>query len=130
MSGPKVVRIVTREEILALCEGHLARVDAAMAEWLRIGRRNDCRLGRRHRPGRRANGAAARLLRADRFMDLQKQAPQEIAFLHQDMQSRLAKVADVAAQAPLGLAAPRGGGGRAVDGPAQEGCRPAGRPGP
>ena len=33
MSGPKVVRIVTREEILALCEGQLARVDAALADW-------------------------------------------------------------------------------------------------
>src|SRR5206468_2203980 len=34
----------------------------------------------------------------DRFMDLQKQAPQEIAFLHRDMQTRLAKVADAAAK--------------------------------
>ncbi len=99
MSGPKVVRIVTREEILALCEGHLARVDAAMAEWLRIGRRNDCvsDVDIAQAEGRMARLRA--LLKADRFMDLQKQAPQEIAFLHQDMQSRLVKVADAAAQA-------------------------------
>jgi hypothetical protein len=29
MSGPKVVRIVTHEEIVAICEGHLARLNAA-----------------------------------------------------------------------------------------------------
>jgi hypothetical protein len=99
MSGPKVVRIVTREEILALCEGHLARVDAAMAEWLRIGRRNDCVSDADIAQGEGRMARLRALLKADRFMDLQKQAPQEIAFLHQDMQSRLAKVADVAAQA-------------------------------
>jgi hypothetical protein len=42
MSGPKVVRTVTREEILGICHGQLARVDAALAEWTRIGRRNNC----------------------------------------------------------------------------------------
>jgi hypothetical protein len=99
MSGPKVVRIVTREEILALCEGHLARVDAAMREWLRIGRRNDCVSDA---DVAQAEGRMARLralLTADRFLDLQKQAPHEIAFLHQDMQARLAKVADAATKA-------------------------------
>jgi len=99
MSGPKVVRIVTREEILALCEGHLARVDAAMREWLRIGRRNDCVSDA---DVAQAEGRMARLrvlIKTNRFMDLQKQAPEEIAFLHQDMQGRLAKVADAAAKA-------------------------------
>lgn len=41
MSGPKVVRIVTRGELLAFCEGILARLDAAVEEWIKIGRRND-----------------------------------------------------------------------------------------
>lgn len=27
MSGPKVVRIVTIEEVLEICRGHLARLD-------------------------------------------------------------------------------------------------------
>ncbi|MGE8334829.1 hypothetical protein, partial [Pseudomonas laurylsulfatiphila] len=33
MSGPKVVRIVTREEILAICDGHLQRLELALARW-------------------------------------------------------------------------------------------------
>jgi hypothetical protein len=33
MSGPKVVRIVTRDEIIARCRTDLARLDAAFASW-------------------------------------------------------------------------------------------------
>ena len=39
MSGPKVVRIVTREENEAICRGMLARIDAALEEWAETGRR-------------------------------------------------------------------------------------------
>ena len=34
MSGPKVVRIVTRQEIVAACEAHLARLDAAAGAYV------------------------------------------------------------------------------------------------
>lgn len=93
MSGPKVVRIVTREEILEICDGLLARVDAALAEWTRIGRRNDCIDDAALAAARRRRDALAALIAADRFMDLQKQAPVEEAFLRDDLQVRLAKVA-------------------------------------
>ncbi|MCI3132060.1 hypothetical protein [Phenylobacterium aquaticum] len=99
MSGPKVVRIVTREELVTLCEGHLARVGAAVAEWVRVGRRNDC-ISEADVAQAEARLARLRiLLTDDRFMDLQKQAPREIAFLHQDLQDRLTKVAEAAATA-------------------------------
>ena len=93
MSGPKVVRIVTREEIGALCEGHLARVAAAMAEWVRVGRRNDCVSEADIAQAELRLARLRNLLATDRFMDLQKQAPQAIAFLHADLQGRLGKVA-------------------------------------
>ncbi|MGA7329891.1 MAG: hypothetical protein WBX25_36770 [Rhodomicrobium sp.] len=38
MSGPKVVRIVTREEIIATCKGHLARLNAAISDFDRYCR--------------------------------------------------------------------------------------------
>lgn len=97
MSGPKVVRIVTREEILEICHGMLARVDAALGEWTRVGRRNDCIDDEALIAAKRRRAALAALIAADRFMDLQKQAPIEEAFLRDDVQVRLAKVA--AAQA-------------------------------
>ena len=93
MSGPKVVRIVTREELLDICRGHLARVDAALTEWIRIGKRNGCVSDAEISAMRQRRDALAALIAADRFMDIQKQAPQEEAFLRADVQARLAKLA-------------------------------------
>lgn len=99
MSGPKVVRIVTREEILAICEGHIARAEAAISEWIRIGRRNDCISEEEVAATTKRVAKLRDLLAADRFAEIQKKAPGEIAFLQNDMQTRLAKVAEVAAEA-------------------------------
>ncbi len=101
MSGPKVVRIVTREEVLEICRGHMARVDAGLAEWTRVGRRNDCIDEEAILTAGRRREALAALIVADRFMDLQKQAATEEAFLRDDMQTRLAAAAAAQAQARL-----------------------------
>ena len=92
MSGPKVVRIVTREEIRATCRGQLARVDAALAEWTRICARNGCADENALTEARHRRDALEALLQADRFVDLQKQATLEEAFLREDVQRRLAEV--------------------------------------
>ncbi len=93
MSGPKVVRIVTREELIAICEGQLARVDAALAEWVRIGARHECVSDTERATAEKRRDALAALIAANQFTELQKQAPQEEAFLRSDLQTRLAKVA-------------------------------------
>lgn len=90
MSGPKVVRIVTREEIVAICEQHLARLEAAIVTWTASGKRNDVTnesdIGAVHK----RRDQLRDLLAADAFLDLQKRVPEEIAFLEADMQARLA----------------------------------------
>lgn len=99
MSGPKVVRIVTHEEIVAICEGHLARLNAAAEEWIRIGRRNglltdvelSATLSRRE--------SMRSLLAQGRFMDLQKAVPAEISFLQSDQEARLVRAATERAKA-------------------------------
>lgn len=93
MSGPKVVRIVTREEILAICEGQLARVDAALAAWRRVGERNDCLDEPALAAALRRRDALAAHIAADRFLELQKEAPLEEAFLRDDIDKRLADIA-------------------------------------
>lgn len=93
MSGPKVVRIVTREEILEICNGMLARVDAALAEWTRVGRQHDCIDEEALAAAQHRRNELAALIAADRFTELQKQAPEEEAFLRNDIQVSLAKVA-------------------------------------
>lgn len=93
MSGPKVVRIVTREELIDICQGHLARVDAALDRWIRVGQRNDCVDEAAIAAARGRRDKLAALIAADRFMDLQKQAPQEEQFLRDDLEHRLAQAA-------------------------------------
>lgn len=99
MSGPKVVHIVTREEILEICRGYLARVDAALEEWTRIGRHNNCVDKEAIDAATRRRSVLTALIATDRFMDLQKQAPMEEAFLRDDLQHRLRKVAEKQAAA-------------------------------
>src|SRR6185312_6389133 len=89
MSGPKVVRVVTREEILERCRGQLARVDAALEEWTRVGRRNDCLDDAAIEIASKRREQLASLIASDRFLEFQKQAATEEAFLRQDLQNRL-----------------------------------------
>jgi hypothetical protein len=93
MSGPKVVRIVTREEIIAICEGHLARLNAAVEEWLKVGRRNDLLTEVEIAATRARQAGLRRLLQEDRFTELQKAVPDEIHFLAADQETRLARAA-------------------------------------
>ena len=36
MSGPKVVRIVTKQEVMAICHGRIDAVQDAIAQWSQI----------------------------------------------------------------------------------------------
>ncbi|ERO64884.1 hypothetical protein [Pseudomonas piscis] len=88
MSGPKVVRIVTREEIIALCEGHLQRLEQAMARW----EAQAVRLGELNEEQRNATRARAERLRAllgqEQFAQLQRAVPIEIEYLRRDQTER------------------------------------------
>jgi hypothetical protein len=88
MSGPKVVRIVTREEIIAICQGHLNRLEKAVARWeaqgRKIGELNDSECAATH--ARRDQ--LRQLLVDDQLLELQKSVPIEIEFLSRDMAQR------------------------------------------
>jgi hypothetical protein len=98
MSGPKAFRIVTRAEIVAICRRSLARLDAAIEDWIYRGQRNgtidkadiDKVIARRD--------ALRSLLLADRYVDLQKQVPTEISYLQADAERRAEKAAELEAQ--------------------------------
>ena len=86
MSGPKVVKIVTREEIEAICRRHIANAEEAVAEFRRCARRRDW-------PGDMLSADVdgrlqqlRRLFEEDRWGDLQKQAPLTVTFLKTEMQ--------------------------------------------
>ena len=81
MSGPKVVRIVTREEIEAICRRHIAGVAVAAAE----ARRRADRCERLDASLERALSARVEafeaMFRRRAWMGIQKGAPEAIAFI-------------------------------------------------
>ena len=88
MSGPKVVRIVTREEMIARSEAHLRQLEAVTAHWeqqsKKIGELTDSDL-----IATRSRGAQIRALLADdRFSDIQREVIAEVAFLKRDLVER------------------------------------------
>jgi hypothetical protein len=103
MSGPKVVRIVTREEILAICNGHLARLGAAIRcyeDWCRangLASENEMRLVRERQ------AAIVALLGEEKFLELQKRAPELIQWLETDRDLRSKKAAERAVAVRHGL---------------------------
>ena len=88
MSGPKVVRIVTREEVLAICNGLLAQLDAALGRWGRdvalIGGLPASEIER----FRARRDRIRALLEADRLLEIQKAVPSEIGYLATDLEDR------------------------------------------
>ncbi len=101
MSGPKVVRIVTREELIAQGEGLLARVAAALEAWERACDRVNGLTETDKAAGRARLASLRQMLSADRFADVQKEVSRELAFLKDDQRDRLAKAAAAAAAARL-----------------------------
>lgn len=99
MSGPKVVRVVTREELIAICEGNIAALKAALEQWRKVGLRNELISDEDVRLAERRITAMREMLSADRFAEIQKQVPLEIAFLKTDMTRRIERAVEEKAQA-------------------------------
>lgn len=88
MSGPKVVRIVTREEIVAICEGHLRRLEQATNQWIAHGKRNGEITDQEIEATLKRQRYFVELLNQDAFVELQRKVPDEIAYLKTDMLRR------------------------------------------
>lgn len=88
MSGPKVVRVVTREELVALGESLLARLDQALNVWRRqcdqLGQMTEQDLNK----AMSRRDALEALFRADQFQAFTKGASDEIGFLQSDVETR------------------------------------------
>lgn len=98
MSGPKVVRIVTREEIIALCNGLLQRLQHAAERWQRQAQRVGA-LDQAELAATQARHARLQaLLAEDRFSELQRAVPVEIEFLQRDLREREAQAIERATQ--------------------------------
>lgn len=97
MSGPKVVKVVTREELMAAGEALLARLNAALDEWERCAvsvEADDSGL----KAARDRRDALERMLRSDKFSEFARAATDEIGFLEVDAEKRIEKAAQAKAQ--------------------------------
>lgn len=97
MSGPKVVRVVTREELVAAGEALLARLDAALRDWETCAASVGASEADRQASTSRRD-ALERLLRADRFGEFTRAATDEISFLEVDAERRVEKAARARAE--------------------------------
>lgn len=84
MSGPKVVRVVTREEMEATCRRLIKDVEEAADAFVRVAKRLNLddaslRAGLQNRVDE-----LERSLKAERWRDVQKQGPQTIMFLRSE----------------------------------------------
>lgn len=88
MSGPKVVRIVTLEEVTATCKGHLARLDQSIKQW----QKSMDKLGETDEKFYEATIAKRKtfdhMLEEQRFLEIQKLVPMEITSLGDDIAQR------------------------------------------
>jgi hypothetical protein len=72
MSGPKVFRVVTREELLARCEVHLRQLDAAIAEWETTCKRHNAAHTHEVEDVALQRDTYRRMLEEGRFSELQR----------------------------------------------------------
>jgi hypothetical protein len=84
--------------MIARCEGQLARLDATVEEWRRVGRRNDTVSEADIAATESRRDKLHRLLTSEQFRELQEAVPREIAYLQADQESRLAQAIAAAAE--------------------------------
>lgn len=99
MSGPKVVRVVTREERIEICDGLLAQLDAAIRalkkEAIRLGDSEGEELAR----STVRRDALLELVRTDNFDQAEVQIRQEIGFISSKRSEAIERAASAAAAA-------------------------------
>lgn len=98
MSGPKAFRVVTRAEIIAICQRDLARLEATIENWSLAGRRNGAVEQKDIDQVTSRRDELRRQLDADRFLELQKQVAAEISYLNADIERRAERAAQAEAR--------------------------------
>jgi hypothetical protein len=85
MSGPKVVRIVTKQEVMAICRGRIDTVQDAIAQWRKYASNHDDLTAEEEKAVQKRFLSIVKLFEREQFLDVQKQCTVEIASLQADM---------------------------------------------
>lgn len=89
MSGPKVVRIVTRAELIEICRGQIARLEDAISYCERVALRNGVLSDAQKARWQSGLARVEHLLQQDRFAEVQKQVPQLIDAMRHELSQKL-----------------------------------------
>lgn len=99
MSGPKVVRVISREELLAEAEDQIRRVDAAIARCERTARRHDAWTATRAASVGARRRELQRLADTERWPALRQAVTAELAFLKEEHARIVGEIEDAAERA-------------------------------
>lgn len=99
MSGPKIVRVVSREELVAEAEEQLRRVDAALARCERTARRHDAWTEAREASLAARRRELGRLAEVEQWPALRRAVTAELAFLTEEHARIVGEIEDAAERA-------------------------------
>lgn len=85
MSGPKVVRIVTKQEVMAICRGRIDAVQDYIEQWRKYASNHDGLTIEEEKAAERRLLTILKMFEREQFLDVQKQCTAEIAALQADM---------------------------------------------
>lgn len=88
MSGPKVVRVVTREELFAICEELLRQLDREVARWTKAMLSDDLVSAEDEKLVKDRQSALRTALSEGRFAEVRRNVPLEIQFLQEHVSQR------------------------------------------
>ena len=85
MSGPKVVRIVTKQEVMAICRGRIDAVQDTIERWRKCASHHDALTVEEEKAIENRLLAIVKMFEHEQFHDVQKQCMIEIAAVQADM---------------------------------------------
>lgn len=85
MSGPKVVRVVTKQEVMSICRGRIDALQDEIEQWRKYASRYDALTAEEEKAVEKRLFAVIKMFEREQFLDVQKQCSVEIASLQSDM---------------------------------------------
>lgn len=85
MSGPKVVRIVTKQEVMAICRGRMDALQDAIAQWRKYASNHNALTSEEEKAVEKRLLSIVMMFEREQFIDVQKQCTAEIVALKADM---------------------------------------------
>ena len=85
MSGPKGVRVVTKQEVMSICSGRIDALQDTIEQWRRYAARHDALTAEEEKAAEKRLLTLIQMFEQEQFLDVQKQCSIEIASLQSDM---------------------------------------------